>query len=215
MFTRTNSIEAAAGRIPPIVPVSKLAELPVLRQDEKRIEMEHAKQKFARDFLGTITPRMSRFGFSQGQFSLIDIIAEVADQLDAPEIQIATWVAAKTELRRLREMVETRKFAAIRIMIDRTFMKRQPALLNSICATYGPDAIRVTQTHAKFVTFSTPETKLVIRTSMNLNQNPRLEDIQIDENPDLFAYITGVLDTVWSTHSEPAKYNARQFQLAL
>ena len=59
-------------------------------------------------------------------------------------------------------------------------------------------AVRVTKTHAKFATIVNNEWQVAIRSSMNLNQNPRLESFQVGHDPELCDFLSAALDDIWS-----------------
>ena len=72
-----------------------------------------------------------------------------------------------------------------------------PGLAQEIRRVFGPDGIRVAKNHAKFTLIKNADWQIVIRTSMNINFNPRFEDFTIAHDPELFAFVDGVLDSVW------------------
>jgi hypothetical protein len=76
-------------------------------------------------------------------------------------------------------------------------MRRCPQLAAEIRAKFGHDAIRVTKTHAKFCTITNNEWQVALRSSMNLNQNPRLESFQVGHDPELCVFLSGVMDEIW------------------
>ncbi len=84
-------------------------------------------------------------------------------------------------------------------MVDVTFVRRVPQLVGQIRKDFGEDAIRVTKTHAKFATIANKSWKVAIRSSMNLNQNPRMESYEIGHDPQLCAWLERVLSDVWAS----------------
>jgi len=58
--------------------------------------------------------------------------------------------------------------------------------------------VRVAQNHAKFAIFQNKTWRIVLRSSMNLNMNPRFEDFQIAHDPELATFLNAILDEIWA-----------------
>ena len=97
----------------------------------------------------------------------------------------------------MQELLQTGRITGCRFLVDQTFVRRVPALAAQIRRQFGDDAIRVTKTHAKFCTIVNNEWQVALRSSMNLNQNPRLESFQLGHDPELCAFLTAALDDIW------------------
>lgn len=166
------------------------------------------RRQNAKEFLGAIRPGFHRFGFSKGQFSLIDIINAVVEQTGPARFALSTWTTAKADLGALEQLLEAGQLLEPRFLLDLSFQRRQPALIQRIRKIFGWQAIRVTKNHAKFMLFSAADWRIVCRTSMNLNFNPRLEDIELKDDPALYAFIDGILDAIFKSHDP--KEQARQ-----
>jgi hypothetical protein len=139
------------------------------------------------------------FGFTKGQFSSIDLIEAVIGEIKAPAeyMAISTWAAAKTDVHQTLDMMHSGKVKSARWLIDYTFQRRMPGLAQEIRSCFGEEAIRVAKNHAKFTLIQSGNWRIVIRTSMNLNYNPRFEDFTIAHDPQLFDFINGILNEVW------------------
>lgn len=59
--------------------------------------------------------------------------------------------------------------------------------------------MRSTRSHAKFVTLRNDDWNLAIRTSMNLNENERLELLEISDDPALADFLDGQVDQIFET----------------
>ncbi|QQK75143.1 hypothetical protein HUG15_05675 [Salicibibacter cibarius] len=81
--------------------------------------------------------------------------------------------------------------------MDRSFPTRQPAYCQQLIDTFGADSLRLTRTHAKFILLDNDDWHLVIRTSMNLNENARVENFEISDDPDMHAFMMQLVDEVW------------------
>lgn len=139
------------------------------------------------------------FGLTKGQFSLIDLIEAVLDRTGPAALSISTWTAANTDVSTALELVASGRVTAARWLVDMTFTRRCPQLAARIREAFGVDAVRVSRNHAKFSIVHNATWQVVIRTSMNLNHNPRLEDFTVAHDPELAAFLHHALDDLWRT----------------
>jgi hypothetical protein len=140
---------------------------------------------------------MELFGLTKGQFSLTDMIEAILEKTGPADLSISTWTAANGDVSRMLQLLSSGAIRSCRWMVDLTFMRRCPQLTAEIRAKFGADAIRVTKTHAKFCTITNDEWQIALRSSMNLNQNPRLESFQVGHDPVLCQFLSQVLDDIW------------------
>jgi hypothetical protein len=56
----------------------------------------------------------------------------------------------------------------------------------------------MTRTHAKFALVSGNDWNISIRTSMNFNANPRFEQFDLDDNPQIFEFFYGLVDSLFT-----------------
>jgi len=138
------------------------------------------------------------FGFTKGQFSIIDILSDCLRRIGPADLFISTWTAANTDVTTVLEFVNTGLIRRARWLVDLTFQRRSPQLAQRIRQVFGPEAIRVARNHAKFAMLTNAEWKLVLRTSMNLNFNPRFEDFTLANDPDLADFLTTIIDEIWT-----------------
>jgi hypothetical protein len=137
-------------------------------------------------------------GLTRGQFSLTDLLVAVLAKTGPAALTISTWTAASASVQSMLELLQTGKITSCKWLVDTTFVRRVPALVAEIRRQFGDDAIRVTRTHAKFATVSNAKWEVAIRSSMNLNQNPRLESYELGHDPQLCRWLEGVVAEVWA-----------------
>ena len=143
-----------------------------------------------------------------GQFSIIDAVEAVLEFTGPADVTLATWTAAEFDLTQIQGQLTSGRIRSLRLIIDRSFVSRQPKFVDVIHERFGRDSVRSTTTHAKFVIIRNESWSVVIRTSMNLNFNPRLEYLQIVEDHDLAAFWLSVADEIFS-EEEPGLVNRR------
>ena len=156
-----------------------------------------AKYGAARDAIGGLVSGCEIYVLTYGQFSLIDALVALLDQTGPADVDLATWTAASADLRTMARLLEGAQIARMRYLVDGSFLTRQPKYCEDMRRLFGPDCIRTTKMHGKFATIRNAEWTLAVRTSMNLNPNPRLENIEISDDPALCGFLTTVVDEIY------------------
>jgi len=152
----------------------------------------------ARRAIGDIEKGSDTFILTYGQFSLIDALCAILRQTGPADVSLSTWTAAHAHLTRSAELLEGEQIRSFRMIVDRSFETRQPGYANHMRALFGAGCIRAIRTHAKFMLIRNESWNIVVRTSMNLNENPRLENIEISEDPILAEFFQAVTDSVFA-----------------
>lgn len=134
-----------------------------------------------------------------GQFSIMDAVEAVLDTTGPADVAISTWTAAAADLTRTAQHLTDARIRSLRMVVDRSFLTRQPAYAATCLELFGPEAIRTTRVHAKFVLVRNAEWAVTLRTSMNLNENPRLEYLQVCDDADLCDWYSAVVDEIFAT----------------
>lgn len=133
--------------------------------------------------IGEVTPGLDVFVLTHGQFSLIDALVYLSHQIGPCDLSVSTWTAGNEDLQQMADLLGSGQFRTVRWLVDRSFITRQPAYCAKMRSLFGDECIRTTRSHAKFVTMRNEQFDLAVRTSMNLNHNPRLENIEISDDP--------------------------------
>lgn len=164
----------------------------------KRQLRELRRKETAAAAIAGLTHGVELYGFTKGQFSLLDLIRAALATTGPARLSLSTWTAARHEIQALDRMKAAGELLGMRWLVDFTFARRDPEAAHQIRQTFGLDTIRVAQNHAKFALFENDGWQLVIRTSMNLNMNPRFEDFTIAHDPELAAFLKRILDDIWT-----------------
>lgn len=152
----------------------------------------------ARESLADFGREKETYCLTFGQFSLMDAIEAVLDKTGPADVAISTWTAGNADLSRSAEHLHDGRIRSMRFVTDCSFGQRQPGYLAELVRLFGEDAIRTTRTHAKFAVITNDDWKVSIRTSMNLNENPRLESIELSDDPELSAFLLRVVDAIFA-----------------
>lgn len=149
--------------------------------------------------VGEITKGCEIFGFTKCQFSLVDLIRHLLDQTGPAEVALATWTSAVSDLREMWELSNDGRITGLRWLFDYAFAGQKGDEVRWLIERFGEESIRLTKTHAKFVLLENDDWSLAVRTSMNLNANPKLENYEISDDPELAGYFRSLLDEIWET----------------
>jgi len=151
--------------------------------------------------IGELTPGCEIFILTYGQFSLIDAVAALLRKTGPADVILSTWTAGNADLTTCASLLDGAGITSFRMMVDRSFLTRQPGYCRRMVELFGLDCLRTWRAHAKFAVIRNERWTLAIRTSMNLNTNPRLENIEISDDPALCDFLCSVADDLFSEQS--------------
>lgn len=166
-------------------------------KDNKFKKIRLAKYESARKTIGEIKKGTDLFCLTYGQFSLIDALEAILAQTGKANIILSSWTAAQAHLERAEEIMKRLDVESFRMIVDRSFKTRQPEYFKFLIQQFGADSIRQINTHSKFMVIHNDKYNIVVRTSMNFNENPRLENIEISENKEFADFFIELTDVIF------------------
>lgn len=116
----------------------------------------------------------------------MDAIEAILEKTGPADVALSTWTAGHNG-----------NIRSLRFVADCSFGQRQPGYLAKLRELFGDGAIRATRAHAKFAVISNETWAVAVRTSMNLNENPRLESIEVSDDPELAGFLLRVVDEIF------------------
>lgn len=142
-----------------------------------------AKESFktAKECIGDVSKGMSLFAVTRGQFSMLDAVLHVLDQVGRAKISLWTWTIAEYEIERFRELQRDGRLYDSTLIIDGAARKKNADLIAEWKRAFGENSVRYVLNHAKIARIENDEYKFLLRGSMNLNFNPRFEQFDITE----------------------------------
>lgn len=152
----------------------------------------------AADALGPIEPGIELYALCKGDYSLVDIVEHCLNATGPADVTISTWTAAGADLEFALGFVLDGRIRSSRWVVDFSFPQRQPAYFALLVDRFGAGSVRATANHAKFVMIRNESWNLVLRTSMNLNLNKRLESIEISDHAEMAEYLTDVVGELFA-----------------
>lgn len=168
------------------------------RRNAKRELLDLRRQQLAAEVLGRLTRTNEIYGFTKGQFSMLDLLRACMERTGPASLVISTWTAAKAEIQQLSALHESGAMKDVRWLIDHSFASRDKQAAHAIRLSFGLESVRVASVHCKFFTLTNARWQLVVRTSMNLNMNPRFEDFTIANDPEAHDFLHTIIDEIWA-----------------
>lgn len=137
-------------------------------------------------------------GLTKGQFSLVHLIRSLLQKIGPSHLVLSTWSAGVYDGAELNRLKEDGAVLSALIVTDRSYSTRQKNYAVGIEEAFGKDNIRTTNTHAKFVLlWNDAGWRVTIRSSMNLNENKRCENFDVDDDPDIFTFFKGFVNDIF------------------
>lgn len=164
--------------------------------------------------IGRLAPGCEIFLLTNGQFSLIDLLVHLLNEIGPASLDLATWTAADGDLRRAHAMLLDNRISTMRMIVDPSFRVRKPGFCATLVDLFGPSAIRTIPLHAKFAVLRNEHWAIAVRTSMNLNPNKRIESVEISDDPALADFLGGIIDRVFARSADANFASQSRGQLA-
>ncbi|HEU00190.1 MAG TPA: hypothetical protein ENH89_07515 [Aurantimonas coralicida] len=125
----------------------------------------------------------------------------VLDLTGPATLTVATWTAASADAAFLGGWCAQGRIREFRLLIDYSFLTRKGGAdaVDEVIRNFGPGAVRVTRTHAKWGLVMGADAEIAILTSMNLNKNPRFEYLHCTWDPAVVALLAGIADEIWQS----------------
>jgi hypothetical protein len=163
----------------------------------------------AAEYIGALSPGCEIFGLTKGQFSLFDVVEVLLNTTGPADVVISTWTAAGADTARAKEFLNNGAILSCRWLIDPSFISRQSEYCQMLVHQFGHECIRTIKNHAKFIIVTNDQWHFVVRTSMNMNANPRMESFEISEDSDFAAYFLQFVDMVFANFNAKDNFDIR------
>jgi hypothetical protein len=138
------------------------------------------------NIIADLKPDNRIVGLTNGIFSLISLIHSCLKKTGKANVTISTWSAGWYDTKVVEELIDSGLINDFKLIIDRSFKTRQESYAKGVTEIFRPENIRTTNTHSKFVLIENATWKICILSSMNLNENKRCENFDINTDIDVF-----------------------------
>jgi hypothetical protein len=152
--------------------------------------------------IGKIEKGVDVFGLTKGDFSMIDIVRHIVEEIGPCDIDIGTWTAAHADIKQAFTLFGDERLRKVRFLVDRSFPARQPAYYAALLKAFGQGSVRMARFHAKYILAENEEFSVAVRTSMNLNENKRIEFYELSEGSPISGYLRQIGDYHFAKPSE-------------
>lgn len=136
-------------------------------------------------------------GLTAGQWSAIDAMEHMVDQLGPADVRISTWTSGLYDVQRAAQIRVQGRIRSVRMLLDRGTFEKSPKYAGPLIEALGVDAFRCLGVHAKVVIVSGDRGVGVMRSSMNLNKNLRTENFDLDVDAEIGAFFVEWFDGLW------------------
>lgn len=158
----------------------------------------------ASETIGKVERGMSLFAVTRGQFSMLDAVLHCLSEIGPSAISVWTWTIADYEIEAMEGLMARKEITAGRLVIDTSADKRNGLMIERWRKRFGADQVRICRNHAKIARVWNEGHRILLRGSMNLNYNPRFEQLDITEGGidfDLVERIESELPVLRSNYS--------------
>jgi len=186
----------------------------VIRNNVERVFRHGMRGESAKRCIGPITKGIDVFGLTKGDFSMIDILRHIASEIGPCRIDVGTWTAAAADIRQAETMLTDRNITSMRWLVDRSFPQRQATYYSSLLQRFGQGSVRLARFHAKFLLLENDNFSVAVRTSMNLNENKRIECYEISEGSPISGYLREIVDYHFAAPAEDSYAAFEGFDLS-
>jgi hypothetical protein len=151
----------------------------------------------AAEVIGPLSDGVRVTGLTAGQFSAIDAMEHMVDQLGPAVVRVSTWTTGLYDVQRAAQIRVEGRITGIRVLLDRGTFEKSPKYAGPLIEALGVDAFRCLSVHAKVIIVCGERGSAVMRSSMNLNKNLRTEQFDIDVCDDVAAFYCAWFDDLW------------------
>jgi len=168
-----------------------------LRGASKSVRKVIHRTATAAECIGPLLPGTRVTGLTAGQFSAIDAMEYMCQELGPASVRISTWTSGIYDVRRASQIKLQGRITDIRVLLDRGTFERSPKFAGPLVEVLGVESFRCLSVHAKVIIVVGARGAAVFRSSMNLNKNLRTEQFDIDVCDDIVEFYCEWFDGLW------------------
>lgn len=112
---------------------------------------------------------------------MVDAVAHVLEELGPSRVSLWTWTIADYEINVFSDLMRHDKITGGRLIIDQAARVKNSELIRAWQRAFGATSVRYVLNHAKIATVEGSGRRVLLRGSMNLNFNPRFEQLDVTE----------------------------------
>jgi hypothetical protein len=168
-----------------------------LRFASESVRVVASRTATAAKCIGRLEPGDCVTGVTAGQFSAIDAMEHMVDELGPAAVRISTWTTGVYDIERTRAIKTAGRITECRVLLDRGTFEKSPKYAGPLIEKLGAESFRCMSVHAKVVIVSGERGAAVMRSSMNLNKNLRTEQFDVTVSGAVAEFYTRWFDALW------------------
>lgn len=168
-----------------------------LRYASRRTRTVVHRTGTAADVMGPFEDGACVSGLTAGQFSAIDALEHLVNEVGPADVAISTWTTGIYDVDRADQLRRNGYLRGIRMLLDRGTFEKSPKFAGPLIRALGADSFRCLSVHAKVVVVTGDRGAAVFRSSMNLNKNLRTEQFDLSWGGPLPAFYLAWFDALW------------------
>lgn len=136
-----------------------------------------------------------------GEFSLLDLVLAVLDWTGPADVVIDTWSVGLYDAEVMAHALHSGRVRSVRFVVDVTVKNNigSRAYAPELMRAFGPENVRTTRTHSKFVVIAGEDGRAYsISSTANLNENLRAELFYLSDDPERAAWYLGIVDALFA-----------------
>ena len=178
----------------------------VLRKRRATRHRRHvAAMHTLRETVGDIEPGDSVFVLTAGGFSMVEFIEHVLRQTGPADVDIVTFTVTGAEVSYLYRLALLHHMRSVRFVVDANILQRHEVYGRLLRERFGDDAVRSARLHAKWTTIRNERYSIVMTGSLNLTYSPAVEQVEINDDPELAGFLTARMDAIFR-NQEPGTF---------
>ena len=117
---------------------------------------------------------------------MVDAVLHCIEACAPARVSLWTWTVADYEIQTFSALAGDGRICAGTLVIDQRARAKNMPLIQAWQRRFGPDSVRWVVNHAKIALVEGRGLRLCLRGSLNLNHNPRFEQLDITEGDGAF-----------------------------
>lgn len=173
-----------------------------LRYAPVKVRLVAHRTEDAAATIGKLAPGDRITGVTAGQFSAIDAMEHMIDELGPADVRVSTWTTGLYDAQRAAAIRVEGRIRQMRMLLDRGTFEKSPKFAGPLIERLGINSFRCLGVHAKVIIVSGDRGRAVMRSSMNLNKNLRTEQFDIDVCDAMADFYERWFDLLWEESEE-------------
>lgn len=136
---------------------------------------------------------------TRGQFSLLDLIHAILERTGPASVMFTSWSTGLNDADQMRWLLDEGHIRTLRFFSGNGFQDRHPEYVERLRALFGDDCVVTAELHCKIAVIVNDGWAVCVRSSCNLNRNPRIEQFDVDDSRPMAEWLLNWSEALAST----------------